>query len=309
MTDGTSVAAPERRHFAPLGRDLSSLVLGTMVLSPADYDSGAAVLDEYVRLGGNVIDTAAVYGDGDSERALGMWLERRSELRDRLVIVTKGAHPAGSRKRVTAADIESDLRTSVERLGGPVDLYLLHRDDRSVPVGQIVEWLNGHRSAGLIRAFGTSNWTTERIDEANAFAAAHGMEGFCISSQHLSLATQNEEHWPDTRTAGDPAIHDWHVRTQTPLLAWSSLARGYFAGRDDGDVARVYDSPANRERRRRARELGRQLGRSAPQVALAWVLHQPYPVFAAVGVRTVEQLRGLFGALEVEPGELASLAA
>ena len=175
-----------------------------------------------------------------------------------------------------------------------------------MPVGPIVECLNEHRDAGLIRAFGTSNWTIERIDEANAYAAAHGFEGFSISSQHLSLATQNEEHWPDTRSAGDPAIHDWHVRTQTPLLAWSSLARGYFAGRDDGDVARVYDSPVNRERRRRARELGRRLGRSAAQVALAWVLHQPYPVYAAFGARTPEQLRERFGALEVDPAELAA---
>ena len=104
MTDGTSVAALERRHFAPLGRDLSRLVLGTMVLSTAELEAGAAVLDEYVRLGGNVIDTARVYGDGESERALGMWLERRRELRDQLVVVSKGAHPEGARKRVTPED-------------------------------------------------------------------------------------------------------------------------------------------------------------------------------------------------------------
>src|ERR671917_1114941 len=257
------MTVPERRPFAALGRDLSPLVLGTMVLSTADLEAGAALLDEYVRLGGNVIDTARVYGDGESELALGAWLERRADIRDTLVVVSKGAHPDGARKRVTPADIEHDLRESVERLRGPVDLYLLHRDDPSVPVGPIVDCLNEHREAGLIRAFGTSNWTTPRIDEANAYAEANGVEGFCISSQHLSLAVQNEEHWPDTRSANDPAIHEWHMRTQTPLLAWSSLARGYFAGRDDGDVARVYDSAANRERRRRAREVGRRLGLSA----------------------------------------------
>jgi 1-deoxyxylulose-5-phosphate synthase len=307
MTDGASMAVLERRHFAPLGRDLSCLVLGTMVLSTDDLEAGAALLDEYVRLGGNVIDTARVYGDGHSERALGLWLERRSELRDQLVVVSKGAHPEGGRKRVTREDIEHDLRESVDRLRGPVDLYLLHRDDPSVPVGPIVECMNEYREAGLLRAFGTSNWTTARIDEANAYAASHGLEGFCISSQHLSLASQNEEHWPDTRSACDPAIHDWHVRTQTPLLAWSSLARGYFVGRDDPDVVRVYDSPANRERRRRAKSVGRRLGMSAAQVALAWVLHQPYPVYAAFGARTPEQVRRLYRALEVDPGELAGL--
>jgi 1-deoxyxylulose-5-phosphate synthase len=76
------------------------------------------------------------------------------------------------------------------------------------------------REVGPLLAYGTSNWTTARIDEANAWAAAHGLEGFCVSSQHLSLATQNEEQWPDTRSACDPEIHAWHQRTQTPLLAW-----------------------------------------------------------------------------------------
>ena len=91
------MASPGRRYFAPLGRELSRLVIGTMVLSTSEPEAGAAVLDEYVRLGGNVIDTARVYGDGDSGRALGAWLEQRAELRDQLVVVTKGAHPDGER--------------------------------------------------------------------------------------------------------------------------------------------------------------------------------------------------------------------
>ena len=177
---------------------MSRLVLGTMLLTESDD----GVLDEYVRLGGNAIDTARVYGDGESERALGEWLSRQpSSVREQLLIVSKGAHPDGDRRRVTPEEIERDLRVSVELLGGPVDVYLLHRDDPSVPVGTIVEALNALREAGLIRAFGTSNWTTERIDEANAWASANGLEGFCLSSQHLSLAAQNEEQWDDTRSA------------------------------------------------------------------------------------------------------------
>jgi 1-deoxyxylulose-5-phosphate synthase len=288
-----------------LGRDVSRIVLGTMLLT----DSDTAVLDEYVRLGGNAIDTARVYGDGAAERALGAWLEQRPGVRERLVIVSKGAHPSGEVKRVTPEEIERDLRVSVDLLGGPIDLYLLHRDDPSVPVGTIVESLTGLREAGLLRAYGTSNWTTARIDEANAWAAANGLEGFCVSSQHLSLAAQNEEQWPDTRSANDPELFAWHERTQTPLLAWSPQARGYFFGRDGSEVLRVYDNAANRERRRRASLVGERLGRTTAQVALAWVLHQPFPVFACVGARSADQVREAFGALEVDPGELAALTA
>jgi aryl-alcohol dehydrogenase-like predicted oxidoreductase len=289
---------------AHMVESMSRLVLGTMLLT----ESEDGVLDEYVRLGGTALDTARVYEGGESERALGEWLSRQpSSLRERLVIVSKGAHPNGDRKRVTPDEIERDLRTSVELLGGPVDVYLLHRDDPSVPVGTIVEALNGLREAGLIGAFGTSNWTTERIDEANAWAGANGLEGFCLSSQHLSLAVQNEEQWDDTRSANEPEMFAWHERTQTPLLAWSAQARGYFFGRDGSEVLRVYDNDVNRERRRRAEQLGERLGFTASQVALAWALDQPFPVYACFGARNPDQVREAFGALEVDPAELAAL--
>ena len=291
--------------FDALGRDVSRLVLGTMLLS----ESGADVLDEYVSLGGNAIDTARVYGDGEAERVLGAWLEQRPGTRERLVIVSKGAHPRGDRKRVSPEEIERDLRTSIELLGGPVDVYLLHRDDPQVPVGTIVESLEALREAGLLKAYGTSNWTTRRIDEANAWAAANGLAGFCMSSQHLSLAVQNEEQWPDTRSANDPDVYAWHQRTRMPLLAWSVQARGYFFGRSGPEVLRVYDNPLNRERRRRAEEAGERLGRTTAQMALAWVLHQPFPVYACFGARDAAQVREAFGALEVDPEALAGLTA
>jgi aryl-alcohol dehydrogenase-like predicted oxidoreductase len=283
---------------------MSPLVLGTMMLT----ESEDGVLDEYVRLGGTAIDTARVYEGGDSEHALGDWLARQpASVRERLVIVSKGAHPDGDRRRVTPEEIERDLRDSVELLGGPVDVYLLHRDDPSVPVGVIIETLNGLRSAGLIRAYGTSNWTTERIDEANAWAAANGLDGFCVSSQHLSLAVQNEEQWDDTRSANEPETYAWHERTQTPLLAWSAQARGYFFGRDGSEVLRVYDNEVNRERRRRAEQVGERLGFTASQVALAWALEQPFPVYACFGARSPDQVQEAFGALDVDRAELAAL--
>jgi 1-deoxyxylulose-5-phosphate synthase len=276
--------------FAPLGRDVSRLMLGSLVVS-------TDVLDEYVRLGGNAIDTAHAYNDGDSERELGAWIDSRPGIRERLTILSKGAHPSADRRRVTPEDITCDLRDTLARLRTPVDLYLLHRDDPSVPVGPIVEILNEHRDAGRLRAFGASNWTCARIDEANAYARDHGLEGFCCSSVHLSLATQNEEHWPDTLSACDGTIADWHERTRMPLFAWSAQARGFFAGHVD---ERVYGNDANRERLRRAEVVAERVGATANQVALAWVLHRPYPVYAIFGVRTVESLREAMGAVDVE---------
>jgi aryl-alcohol dehydrogenase-like predicted oxidoreductase len=246
-----------------------------------------------------VIDTAHVYEGGDAERLLGQWFRDRPGMRERVVLVTKGAHPDGDRVRVTPADIASDLSDSVERLGGPVDLYLLHRDDPAVDVGELVDGLDAHRRAGDIRAFGVSNWTLARIDEANAYAAARGVAGISCNSPHLSLAVQNEAPWPGCLSAADDESRAWHTRTGMPLLAWSAQAGGFFAGAG-GDSSRVYESDANRERRARAEQLGRGTGHTANAVALAWVLAQPFPTVAVIGPHSVEHLHASLAALDVE---------
>ena len=206
-----------------------------------------------------MIDTAHVYEDGDAERVVGQWLRDRPGVRERLVIVTKGAHPDGDRVRVTPEDIARRSADSIERLGGPVDLYLLHRDDPAVEVGGLVDALDGHRRAGEIRAFGVSNWTLPRIEEANAYAAARGVTGICCNSPHLSLAVQSEPPWPGCLSAADAEAREWHARTGMLLLAWSAQAGGYFAG-VERRAARVYRSEANGERRARAEQLGARIG-------------------------------------------------
>jgi len=283
----------------PLELSLSRLALGTLGFSPATRDRDFAVLDAWVEAGGTVIDTAHVYEGGGAERVLGSWLSERPGVRERLVIVTKGAHPDGDRVRVTPADIASDLRDSVERLGGPVDVYLLHRDDPAVDVGPLIDALDAHRRAGELRAFGVSNWTLPRIEEASAYAAEHGIDGFCCNSPHLSLAVQNEPPWPDCLSATDAESRAWHARTGMPLLAWSAPAGGYFAG-STGESARVYENDGNRERRARAEQLGEDIGATANAVALAWVLAQPFPTIAVIGPHSVEHLHSSLQALEVE---------
>lgn len=291
--------------FPPLSRELSQLVLGSMVFHVDTLDLTYALLDTWRDLGGNVVDTAHIYAGGNSERALGRWLRDRG-CRDEIVILTKGAHHNADRKRVTPEDITCDLRDSLARLGTDyVDLYVLHRDDPDVPVGPIVECLNEHHRAGRIRAFGGSNWSPERLDAANAYAGAHGLIGFTLSSPHLSLAYPKEPVWAGCLPARDREALAWYQARQMPLFAWSSQARGFFSGLhtrdtlDDELLLRVYASDENWERLRRAEELGREKGYSAIQVALAWVLHHPFPVFPLIGPRTVEELHSCVAALNL----------
>ena len=286
----------ESLRLEPLELPLSRLALGTLGFSLKTRDRDYALFDAWLEAGGTVIDTAHVYEDGDAERVLGRWLADRPGARERIVLVTKGAHPDGDRRRVTPADIAADLRDSMERLGGPVDLYLLHRDDPAVEVGEIVDALDAHRRAGEIRAFGVSNWTLPRIDEANAYAATQGVAGIACNSPHLSLAVQNEPPWAGCLSAADAESRAWHARTGMPLLAWSAQAAGFFAGAP----TRVYDNAPNRERRERAARLGRERGATANAVALAWVLAQPFPTVAVVGPHSLEHLHASLEALDVE---------
>ena len=299
------------------GDRVSRLVLGSVTFSPERLDLVTSLLDAFVAAGGTTIDTARGYGKGGSEQAIGMWLRHRDR-RDDVVIVTKGAHHASDgTHRVTPAAIDEDLTASLESLGVPtIDLYLLHRDNPAVPVGPIMECLNEHLAAGHIRAFGGSNWTTQRFDEANAYAAAHDLQGFAASSPNLALAVTNEPMWPNcVSIPDDPVALAWYRERQVPLLSWSSQASGFFSGRfspedrSDPEVARVYYREDNWERLRRARDVAARYGCTPTQVALAWVLHQGIPTFALIGPRTLSELQDCLGSLAVPltPADVAWL--
>jgi len=294
------------------GRLASEIALGCLPFREDDEEHWRRLLDTYFEHGGNFIDTAHAYGGGASERIVGRWIEDRG-VRDEVILLTKGCHPEhGEWWRVRPEAIERDLAESLERLRVDViDIYLLHRDDPRVGVDELIDCLNEQKRAGRIKYFGASNWRVERIVEANAYARSKGLDGFAISSPNLSLAAPKENLWRDCITV-TPAELEWHESTQFPLLAWSAQARGFFSGRyapgrvDDPFMARVYDSPENWERLRRARLLAEAKGVEAIQIALAYVLCQPFPVFAAIGPESLEQLLSSLKAAEIQltPAEL-----
>lgn len=291
-----------------LRHPLDRVILG-MAAPAADLP---AIYDRWVELGGTAIDSARRYVQ---EPALGDWLAA-SGLRDRLVVITKACHPIpdDGPPRVTPEAIAADVATSLDHLRSDrIDLLLLHRDDPTVPVGELLGALEAERVAGRIDAYGASNWTTTRLDEASAWAAAHGIPGFAAGSPNLSLAAPVVPPWPGCISAG-PDDLAWYERTRLPLLAWSSLGRGYIS--DDptsveADVLAAFDSPDNRRRRDRACALAHRLGVSPAAVALAWVLAHPFPTAALVGCRSTAEVEDTLAAerLQVPADELGALAA
>jgi aryl-alcohol dehydrogenase-like predicted oxidoreductase len=281
-----------------IDRPVSRIVLGTAVLSEGKEALAADLIETYTAAGGNMIDTAAIYGGGWSDRNVGAWL-RRTRRRDDVLILGKGAHHDRTGDRVTPEEISLDLGLSLERLGTThIDLYVLHRDDPTLPVGPIVEVLDHHYRRGRIRAIGGSNWSSGRLAQARAYAGTHGHLAFTASSVNLALAVPMEPMWANCISiAGDDVAQSWYRAHGIPVLSWSSQAGGFFSGRfapDDrsnADMVRVYYNDANWDRLARASQLGNELGFTATQVALAWVLNQPaMETFALIGPATITEL-------------------
>jgi aryl-alcohol dehydrogenase-like predicted oxidoreductase len=119
--------------------------------------------------------------------------------------------------------------------------------------------------------------------------------------------------WAGCISSSDPASREWFAKTKTPLLAWSSQARGFFIPgrsgpdkRDDAELVRCWYSPDNFERQKRVFQLAERRGVQPVNIALAYVLNQPFPNFALIGPRQLSETRTSLKALEIElsPAEL-----
>ncbi len=315
--------------FPGLDARLSVICLGVAEHGSAiSADKSLAMLDAFAQAGGSCADTAHIYaswlpgGQGQSERALGRWIASRRPAS--FLVATKGAHPELSSmeaSRLAPECLALDLSQSLERLQlSSVGLYWLHRDDIKIPVDEIISALNEHIRSGQIGAIGASNWSVQRITEANRYAASHGLAGFCASQIACSLAQVR----PQARGAGgtlemDDETLKWHRQSRLPLAAYSAQANGFFAHAlpTEGTqptpkqkaLAGSYLSPRNAKRHARAAQLAAELRREPNEIALAYVWSQSFPSAAIIGPRSVEQLSSSLRAadLKLSPEQAAWL--
>ena len=305
---------PTMQHGAVRGIDkpISRLVMGCD--NQPDIAHAAVMFDHYFEHGGNTFDTAHIYGGGRMESLLGAWMKNRG-VRDDVVVVGKGAHtPANFPDRVTP-----QLDVTLDRLATDhVDLYFLHRDNTDVDVSEWMDALNRECAAGRITAFGASNWSLARVQEANAYAEESGLRPFVAVSNNFSLARMVDPVWPGCIAASTPDWRAWLEAEQMALFPWSSQARGFFTPRfdavqaeapaaaaltgnqpSDAEMRRCWFADDNFARRERAVALAEERGVEPIVVALAWVLNQPFPCFPLVGPRQLSETRSSLKALDV----------
>ena len=290
-----------KRQIPGLAKSASVLALGFEFFP--NFASASLTLDAFYEAGGNLFDTAYVYGGGKTEAIFGDWHTSRNVPREEIVLIGKGAHSPLCYPDMIAKQLDQSL----ERLKTDyVDVYFMHRDNLDIPVGEFVDAMDAEVRRGRIRGiFGGSNWTRERMDEAAAYAQKNGKQAPGALSNNFSLAEMLDPIWAGCVAASDHEWKEWLKSRQTPNFAWSSQGRGFFterAGRDkhdDEEIVRVWYSDRNFVRRDRAIELAQKLGRHPIHIALAYVIAQPFPVIPLIGPRTIAELEDSLSALDI----------
>ncbi len=295
-------------QIANVSKPVSRIALGLGNVKSDDSDRVFGLLDTFTERGGTVIDTASVYAGGLSEAYIGRWLEDRGCF-DTVVVTTKGGHPSlpDWTPRLNPEAVESDLTSSLERLRQDcVDVYMLHRDDERIPPDEMLEMLSTHVLSGRAKAIGVSNWSYERIEAANVYADRKGLPRISASSPQYSLAIPDTPTLPGVVTLGGARdAKEWYRVNQMPVLAWSSLAHGFFSQPMHAKVeadgsANAFATEANFERYKRSQVIGERRACSASQIALAWLLAQPINVYPVVGPGTIEHLNECLDSLDIK---------
>lgn len=218
--------------------NLSQIVLGTEGYDERiDRNTAYNLMDTYLENGGNVIDTARLYNGGKSEVLIGDYLKGK---RDKVYISTKCAHPVTladlSHVRLSKEEIEDDVAQSLKALKTDyIDILWLHRDDPKKCVGPIIDTLNSLVKAGKIRYFGASNWSYDRIMQANEYAKDTNQTGFCASQALYNLATRSCV-W-DEKLAYIEDDKEKYDNDTLPVFAFSSQAKGFFEKYAQGQLS------------------------------------------------------------------------
>jgi aryl-alcohol dehydrogenase-like predicted oxidoreductase len=314
-------------HHRTLGNSgavVSTYALGTMTFgAEADEATSHAILNDYVAAGGNLVDTADVYGKGASEEIIGRWLGVHPAEREQVLIATKGRFAMGDGPQdvgTSRRHLGRALDASLRRLGvEQIDLYQMHAWDAVTPLQETLRFLDDAVRSGKIAYYGFSNFLGWQLTKAVHVARANGFAPPVTLQPQYSLLVREIEH------EIVPACQD----TNIGLLPWSPLAGGWLTGKYRRDAeptgaTRLGEDPARgmeawEPRNRQERtwrildavdEIAKAKGINQARVSLAWLEAQPAVTSVILGARSTDQLADNLAAASVEltADELARLS-
>lgn len=299
----------QSRNVGRSGLKVTRLGLGTMTWGrDTDEHEAANQLRAYLDAGGNFIDTAAVYGDGDSERVIGGFINTLVK-RDEIVLATKGGISFQEGRRVvnnSRASLLGDLDQSLERLGVDfIDLWQVHAFDNDIPLEETLSALDHAVVSGRTRYIGISNfngWQSARVAS---------MQNPLLGKVAIS-SLQNEYSLLNRKVEDEILPAAAHLGLG--FLAWSPLGRGVLTGKyqdgmpiDSRGASQHFSSFIAPYLDKRSRSIvkavivaAESLALSPLEVALAWLRDRPGVTSSIVGARTGAQLKGVLRSEEIE---------
>lgn len=307
----------EKRRAGGSGLALSRLGLGTMTWGrDTDEIEAADQCRAFLDAGGNFLDTAATYGDGDSERVIGGLIGTLFN-RDDVIIATKaGINFADGTRRVDASrhSLIAELDRSLNRLGTDfVDIWQIHNWDEVTPLDDTLSALDYAYTTGRARNVGVSNYSGWQLARAATKQQSNSMKAPLTTVQgEYSLLNRNAEF----------EIIDAAVECGLGFLAWAPLARGVLTGKyrkgipsDSRGAAPHFAKHIEPYLDSRSAKIveavavaAEGLGFSPLEVALAWVRDAPGVTSSLIGARTGAQLRGVLKSEEISLPEIVRTA-
>jgi aryl-alcohol dehydrogenase-like predicted oxidoreductase len=307
----------EKRRAGGSGLALSRLGLGTMTWGrDTDEIEAADQCRAFLDAGGNFLDTAATYGDGDSERVIGGLIGTLFN-RDDVIIATKaGINFADGTRRVDASrhSLIAELDRSLNRLGTDfVDIWQIHNWDEVTPLDDTLSALDYAYTTGRARYVGVSNYSGWQLARAATKQQSNSMKAPLTTIQgEYSLLNRNAEF----------EIIDAAVECGLGFLAWAPLARGVLTGKyrkgipsDSRGAAPHFAKHIEPYLDSRSAKIveavavaAEGLGFSPLEVALAWVRDAPGVTSSLIGARTGAQLRGVLKSEEILLPEIVRTA-
>lgn len=301
----------KQRSLGRTGLFVSELCLGAMTFGRETSEADShRLLDRFVEAGGNFIDTANVYGRGESERVLGGWLAEQR--RESVVIASKVRWPMGegpNDQGLSRGHILRQVEGSLRRLGTDyLDLYQVHGWDPATPLEETLATLDTLVERGLVRHAGVSNFSGWQLQRSLDLSRSLGLTPFVSLQPQYNLLCRSTE-WELLEVCRSEGL---------AVLPWSPLKGGWLTGKYE----RGMSGPPPGTRVDAAEREGwseswtnvgtehtwrvidallaaaHQVGRPPAQVALRWLLQKPVVTSPIVGARTAEQLEGHLAAVE-----------
>ena len=286
--------------------DVTKICLGTADFGlKRDEKESFAILDRFMEMGGNFLDTANVYckwvpGKGNcSERMIGKWLRDRHAY-DRMIVASKGGHYSFLRKgvsRVTEKEVRKDLEESLTSLGlDHLDFYWLHRDNEGLSPEEITFFMKKLVGEGKIRFWGISNISTVRaIAFGSHLSGVSNQWSYALESPMMAKKKDQTLVWTDRE------LQDYMAKASLTLLPYTSGAQGCFAAMEKGKECHgLWDHEGNRALYPLLHAWGEKLGVSAYVIGQVWLLHQNFQVIPVMAVSRPSQLEDFARITELE---------